>query len=118
MIAVSKRSAAILFVAAGLSIVSLGLCVMRAAQAQGISASHKLAHNLREFQRQANLQVPEMAPRESDQAQTSEPARLEAAEPAAPASGPEAARDNRPFRRLLLRPKTTSSPSNGDDLLS
>ena len=121
MTAFAQRPTAVLLLAAGLSLFSLGLCLIApAVSANGITATHQLAQARRELRREATLEVAGDATVRACRPQPSErvsPALQDAPVPAA-LDRAEALRIAEPPRRLVLHLKVASSPKSEDDLLT
>jgi hypothetical protein len=117
-----RRAWAVLFLATGLSLVSLALCLSAPpVRADGIAAAHEFAANAREFRRHATLEVAEASLSELAPCESPEPERFRSATPATTLVLRQHARQvvNSPApRRLLLRPRTVSSRPGADDPIS
>jgi hypothetical protein len=117
-----RRAWAVLFVATGLSLISLALCLSAPpVRADGIAAAHQLAANAREFRRHATLEVAGTTLSQLAPSQSPAPDRFRFATHPATLVLPQHVRQAvncSPPRRLLLRPKTASSRSSADDPIS
>jgi hypothetical protein len=117
-----KRAWVLLFVATGLSLISLALCLSAPpVRADGIAAAHELAHARREFRRHATLEVAETTSGQVAPSESSEPAGFRPTTPAIAfvlRQNVPGVANSSPPRRLLLRPKAASSRSSADDPIS
>ena len=123
MAAFAQRPTVVLVLAAGLSLLSVGLCLISpAVSADGVTASHQLAQARRDFRRHATLEVTETrwapaAVAEAGESGLAYPVAISVAARVLPASVPDLVGSALP-RRLLMRPRSVVSRPSGDDAAS
>ncbi len=116
----AQRPTVVLVLAAGLCLLSVGLCLIPpAVSSNGVTASHQFAQARRDFRRHATLEVNETAREQSARAEASalalaHPAVIPVAAPAFAAAVSDLAGSVLPDR-LLLRPRAAASRPSGDD---
>lgn len=123
MNSLGKRAAAVLFIAAGLSLVSLGLCLItQPVYVGGIAAAHQLAQARRDFRRHATMEVAETASIRAGSVEAREPAIFQALPTLSEAlvlrAAVQAVANPSTPRRFLLRRKPAPSGASADDIIS